>query len=339
MKNPATRRDVARFAALSFAAPWLAIPQQGAAQEPLRVEDEVWRDEARKRDVPMRIRWPRIDAATSASTPVIVYSHGLGGSRGGGSVWGEAWAQAGFVVLHMQHAGSDTPAVRNAVARGSLSEAFAPEQHLARFADVKFVLDEVDRRQRAGQGNWVRVRAQGAGMAGHSFGAGTTLGMARRGFAGAASIDEPRFAAFIAFSPAMTGPGDPRQLLASATRPILTLTGSLDGDVIGNGATPEARAAVFDQLPAGNKAGLVLQDADHMTFGGNSASGLVERNLTRTGMRRPAASVAQETQHHKLVAQITTDWWQAHLRGHTQATARLAERPRGLAVGDVWRRG
>ena len=65
------------------------------------VEDQIWRDEARQRDVPVRLRWPAQGApAGQTALPVLLFSHGLGGTRAGGSVWGEAWAQAGFLVVH-----------------------------------------------------------------------------------------------------------------------------------------------------------------------------------------------------------------------------------------------
>ena len=38
----------------------------------------------------------------NAALPVVLFSHGLGGTRDGGAVWGEAWAAADFVVVHLQ---------------------------------------------------------------------------------------------------------------------------------------------------------------------------------------------------------------------------------------------
>ena len=65
------------------------------------VEDQIWRDEARQRNVPVRLRWPAQCAPErQAGLPVLLFSHGLGGMRAGGSVWGDAWAQAGFAVVH-----------------------------------------------------------------------------------------------------------------------------------------------------------------------------------------------------------------------------------------------
>ena len=73
--------------------------------------DEVWTDAARQRAVPVRLRWP--DASRHAGPwPVVLFSHGLGGTRDGGAVWAAAWAAAGFAVVQLQHPGSDLDAVR-----------------------------------------------------------------------------------------------------------------------------------------------------------------------------------------------------------------------------------
>jgi hypothetical protein len=98
--------------------------------------------------------------------------------------------------------------------------------------------------------------------------------------------------------------------------------------VAGTDATPERRAAVFDALPAGNKAQLVLQDADHMTFAGQTgrAVEIVPREQVTRNLQ-PA--------HHALVASITSDWWRATLMGDAAARTRLAAPP-GLGQGDTW---
>ena len=93
-----------------------AMSLTGLAAAPTAV-DETWIDERRNREVPVKVRWPAETASTLAGgLPVILFSHGLGGTREGGEVWGRAWAAAGFVVVHLQHPGSDLAAVR-AVAR------------------------------------------------------------------------------------------------------------------------------------------------------------------------------------------------------------------------------
>jgi predicted dienelactone hydrolase len=310
------------------------LPAAGA--DDVSFKDEIWTDAARDRALPVRLRWPAMTgAAPPGGWPVVLFSHGLGGTREGGEIWGQAWAAAGLVVVHLQHPGSDLAAVR-AVARNfsdqmGLRRAAGPQQLLARLQDVGFVLDEIARRQQAGDGRWAQVRAGQVGMSGHSFGAHTTLGMAGQAYAGHPGITEPRLAAFVAFSPSPPVVGDPVRAFARITRPTLCLTGTRDDDVVGNGSTPERRASVFDALPAGHKAMLVLQEADHMSFGGQTG---------RAVEIIPRAPVTRTLQggHHALVAAITTDWWRARLLGDAGALARLVA-PQGLGDGDRWRTG
>lgn len=289
----------------------------------LEVADETWSDAARGRDLPVRIRWPILTG--NAPVKVILFSHGLGGSRFGGSVWGQAWAAAGFTVIHIQHPGSDTPAVRS-----SWREAMSPAQLVNRLGDVKFVLDEMVRRKAEGIQKWRSIDPQGVGMSGHSFGAHTTLGMAGQSYPGFAGVNESRLAAFIALSPTLP-PANERSAFAEVKRPILCITGTLDSDVVGNGASPDRRRAVFGALPQGSKAMLILSDADHMTFAGQNG---------RTLEIRPRLAISREKEaaHHELVATISTNWWRSMLN-HDEAADVALKIPAGLDPKDEWLRG
>ena len=169
------------------------------------------------------------------------------------------------------------------------------------------------------------------GVAGHSFGAHTTLGAGGQSYPGHPGIREPRIAALIALSPTLPATGDAARAFAAVTRPTLCITGTRDDDVVGNGASPDQRAAVFGALPGGSKAMLLLKDADHMTFGGitGRAAGILPRESVTTQL---------QPQHHALVARISTDWWRAHLMEDAQAKARL-HKPMGLAELDTWQTG
>jgi len=128
--------------------------------------------------------------------------------------------------------------------------------------------------------------------------------------------------------------------LGAITRPLLCLSGSLDGDPLGD-ATNHARAtggdwrrAVYDALPPGDKAELWLDGADHRVFGGMDLEHLPPRLR-----QRPAAAVAQTARHQALIAAATTDWWRAQLLGDAAARERLARPPATLGAQDDWRRG
>ena len=172
------------------------------------------------------------------------------------------------------------------------------------------------------------MRPEQVGLCGHSFGAHTTLGMAGQRYPGFEGVTESRLASFIAFSPSLPAVGDARPAFERITRPLLCITGTLDSDVVGVGATPERRRAVFDALPPGRKAQLVLMEADHMTFAGQTG---------RAVEIVPREQITRDLQpaHHALVAALTTDWWRATLLDAAAARARLAA-PQGLNSGDSW---
>jgi predicted dienelactone hydrolase len=298
-----------------------------AAAGAVAVRDEDWADEVRRRRLPLRLRLPQ----GAGPHPVLLFSHGLGGSRDAGTWWGEAWAAAGYAVVHLQHPGSDTAAVLEQGMRGAMQ----PEQLLARTQDVRFVIDELTRRKAAGRPEYQSLKLDAIGLAGHSFGARTVFALAGERFPVVEQLPpEPRIRAFIAFSPSSAAQAR-RQPLAEVfgqvRGPLLCVTGTLDGDVVGIGETPFSRQQPFDHLPPGDKYLWVLQDADHMTFGGQA---FVERFIVARG--RAQAARDGQSRHRRLIERVTTRFWDAYLSQDVAAQAELKQ-PDGLAPGDVWR--
>ena len=225
MHIPLTRRLWCSAAAAVLA----GLHRAARAAPPL---DGAWTDRARGRSVPWRLRLP----SQPGPWPLVLYSHGLGGNRESAAVWGQAWADAGVAVLHLQHPGSDTETLRSGMA--ALRAAASAAQLLARVHDVRHALDEVERQVRAGAEPWCSLRLDAVGLAGHSFGAQTTQAVAGQRFAVAVnpphsldSLDrsipldlaDARLRAFIALSP--SSPRDGRMTVAQAfgaiTRPFL----------------------------------------------------------------------------------------------------------------------
>ena len=310
-------------AAASAASPWLH------AQDAALLQDEVWTDAARGRDVPALLRWP-----TGGARPqgVVIFSHGVGGRRTGAEVWGKAWADAGLLVVHLQHPGSDNVAMKGGF--NALRKAMAPEQLIARVTDVKFAIDEIARKQAAksgtGRTSWADVPLQRLALAGHSLGARTTQAIAGQTYpkAGSFSPVDARVKAFIAMSPALGKDATTAQAtseLKAITRPILLVSGSLDGEVLNNGETVASRRQVYDCLPAGNKALLYLNGADHLTFAGIEK--VIPSNFL---MKREASTLASEVAHQRTTALVTAAWLKARLLGQAMPA------PAGLGQGDVW---
>src|ERR1700744_4715141 len=104
---------IAVFAAslLSLKSP--AAPTEPAfvsATNPVAIVRYDWFDARRQRAVPVKIYYPRTGAGPF---PVIIFSHGLGGSREGYEYLGQYWAAHGYVSVHVQHPGSDDGLWRN----------------------------------------------------------------------------------------------------------------------------------------------------------------------------------------------------------------------------------
>lgn len=79
--------------------------------------EQDWTDTARSRTLPVRIYLP--DGAPGPR-PVIVWSHGLGGNRNAGEMWGRHWASYGYISVHLQHPGSDESVWRGEIKDGDM---------------------------------------------------------------------------------------------------------------------------------------------------------------------------------------------------------------------------
>lgn len=234
--------------------------------------DGVLRDPARQRDIPVRVRLPE---GASAPAPTILFSHGLGGGLEAGTSFAEAWARSGYLVIHLQHPGSDT-AVWQGGGASALIKAANRRELDARLADMRFVAGTV------GSGRMVGACPLSAGdpgriaAAGHSFGAVTVMNLARA----AAPADRSPFRAVIALSP--QSPGNRAGLAPAAfgriSVPVMTATGSRDGSPLAGQLSlehmTEARAAAFRALaPSATGSahvGLWVAGATHADFSGGS---------------------------------------------------------------------
>ena len=141
--SPARRRLL--LAALAVALlPGAAGADVATDEDRYRVLEFDWQDTARERAVPVRLYLPR-SASRAQPVPLVVFSHGIGGSRAGYSYLGRHWAGQGFASLHLQHVGSD-----RSVWFGNpfglparLHDAAQEGEVLARVGDLRFALDRL----------------------------------------------------------------------------------------------------------------------------------------------------------------------------------------------------
>lgn len=265
-------------------------------------------DAKRKRDIPIRVYLP----ATTSPAPVILFSHGLGGSREGSSFLGKHWASRGYVAVFLQHPGSDESVwmdTKPAERMRAMQRAANGENLRLRTDDVPAVLNQLTR-WNGEKGHPVagRMDLKHVGMSGHSFGAVTTQAVSGQAmFGGQAVLTDPRIQAAAVFSPSERRGGDVKKEFGTVKIPWLLMTGTEDVAPIGN-IDVASRLSVYPALPPGDKYELVLDGAQHSVFSD-------PRPFSDAGKRNP--------NHKKAILALTTAFWDAYLRNDAGAKSWL----------------
>ncbi|MBS3763596.1 MAG: dienelactone hydrolase [Planctomycetes bacterium] len=282
----------------------LAVPDDAET----KTIDMSINDKKRDRKIPIRVYMP----AGKTPAPIVLFSHGLGGSREGCSYLGKHWSARGYVAVFLQHPGSDTSVWKGKPAHkrmAALKKAANARNFKHRVKDVVCVLDRLEKWDNTvdhtlgGRLDFGRV-----GMSGHSFGAVTTQAVSGQVFWFRKRFSDSRIKAAIMMSPSPPhGGGDPNKAFRKVKRPWMLMTGTKDTAEIGD-TDVEDRLSVFPALPAGDKYQLVLHNAEHSAF--------TEKALWRdTGERNP--------NHHRAILALSTAFWDTYLRGDKKARAWL----------------
>ncbi len=257
-----------------------ALPSEAASasasapSSAAQILDLDWQDEHRQRAVPVRLYWPA-QAAAGQAVPLVMFSHGIGGSRRGYSYLGSYWASQGVAALHVQHVGSDRALWSGNPLQliGRLQGAAQEDEALNRVQDMRFALDQLLASTYGAQ-----IRRDAIVAAGHSYGANTTLllagaQVARQGRV--LDLAEPRLRAAIVISaPPFYGESDPQRILAGVRVPTLHVTATEDVIRIPGYYSPASdRLQVFEATGGPAKALAVFQGGSHSIFTDRSGTG------------------------------------------------------------------
>lgn len=265
-------------------------------------------DESRDREIPLLIYLPE----SQQPRPVILFSHGLGGSRFAAGYLGEHWSSRGYVGVFMQHHGSDSSILQGVPADqvlAVLDAAGSAVNTIARIEDVSAVIDQLEiwndssTHELSGRMDLNRI-----GMSGHSYGARTTQAVSGEDITwiGPDTRDR-RIKAAMPLSPSSPKGASPEAVFAGAVIPWLVMTGTHDTAIVGN-TTVEDRLAVYPALPAGGKYQLVFFEGEHHAFSDG---------------RLRADQNPRNPNHHPAIMSLSTAFWDAWLLGYPDARSWL----------------
>lgn len=272
--------------------------------------DLQWTDALRPdgpREVLARFYLPVVmkgsETATSGQpVPLVVFSHGIGGSREGYTYIGKHLAANGIAALHVQHEGSDRSLwfgnPMQIVSR--LQLAANDREAIARTQDVRFALDQV----LASTEFKSRLDATRISAAGHSYGANTTLllvGARIQRDSQVLDLADPRIgSAIIISAPPFYGQVDLQAIVGGISVPNLHITA--EGDEIkipGYYSAAKDRVEIFEATAAEQRSVIktlaVFSDGSHSMFtdrlgtGGDTLNPLVKkatRDLIMAFLRR-----------------------------------------------------
>lgn len=277
--------------------------------EVTEVSDLVLHDARRNKDLHVRILYP----VQAGRYPVIVFSHGAGGSQTCCDSLTRHWASYGYITIQPTHDdsamlrrnnGEETvrfpQAVRDALKKPALWQ--------SRPQDISFVLDSLGALEHRIPGLTGKVDAEHIGVGGHSMGSYTA-----EAIAGAlvdlpahsqANFQDPRVKAVVCLSP--QGPGQFGLTERSFNRislPYLGVTGSLDS--LGPVASPAWHKTPFDRSVAGDKYHVFIRGADHMSF--------ISARTVSTARAPQSRAILDYTNSATLA------FWDAYLKGDKNA--------------------
>lgn len=276
--TPSSRRYFIRLTAALAAGAAAAWPLRAADDaRPFETLDFDWADVARQRPVPVRLHLPQ----AARPVPLVVFSHGIGGSRRGYSWLGQHLARHGVACLHLQHVGSDRQlwsagSVWNLI--GRLQDAAQDREAIARVQDLRFALDTLLTSDLAARFDDQRIVAGG-----HSYGANTTLLASGARVQRSSSLVEFRDdrvrAAIVISAPPFYGEAEPRRVLQSVTVPSLHVTATEDIIRIpGYYSGADDRVAVFEAIGSARKWLAMYEGGSHSMFTDRAGTGGVTLN-------------------------------------------------------------
>jgi len=243
------------------------------AVEPVRVliKRGEWIDESRNsRPVKYKIYYP--DIQTDKPLPVIIWSHGLGGTQDGAGYIARFLASHGYIHVNIGHEGTNDSLWRGKPGHpwDNIRKANIPWADVQnRYLDVPYAIEKLKQEEMP-----VTLDFDRLGMSGHSFGALTTQIIAGQltGNPHPEDFSDHRFKCALAYSPVpnIRIPRPAKEVYSPIALPMMHLSGTEDHSPL-DGNIQEGRDEIFEYAGQNGvmQVSIVLDKADHMVFNGS----------------------------------------------------------------------
>lgn len=278
-------------------------------------------DTKRQRTLPAKIYMP---ATLDQPAPVVIFSHGLGGSREAAPYLGRYWADHGYIGVFIQHPGSDESFWKPGLAGLSGNPGGKPTRELLmpkfkqqltnpmhavnRAQDVHFVIDKLTELNNVDRDLKGKLDLGKLAIAGHSFGSWTALTASGQAIVSRSgetiASGDPRIKAAIYLSPTAPNQKSNLQTVYGGIKiPGLHFTGTKDNSPVNNTKAEDRRIA-FDNIRNSDQYLIILNNADHMVFG--------------AGRHRRVGGHDDENQQ-SIVQNVSTKFLDAYLKSDKKA--------------------
>jgi predicted dienelactone hydrolase len=264
------------------------------------VEGE-WKDPSRdSRSVLWKCYLP---AEAKKPVPVVIYSHGGGGTRDTNAMLGRHLASHGFASLHLQHVGSDDRALR--ANPHSLKAVNDPKASEPRFRDIAFVAKQLRSGEQLGELKG-RLDVERLGIAGHSYGGLTcqvVAGQQIQGYDHKLSVPELKGAFILSPSPPRGAYGEAATSFQKMLMPMFSLTGTADSPPDKSFPAKDRRVP-YDRTSNVDQWLLVLDGASHFTLSG-------QEKLPAVAAKLPGMEADPKlAENHACIRAAAVAFWQ-----------------------------
>jgi len=299
----------------------LAYKLQPGPYEVIAIEESVLHDADRDKDLALRLYVP--DA--TERFPVIIFSHGGGGSGDGYEELGRHWASHGYVCIHPTHADSlEARGLRWEIGpvREMMRDVLTnPEGWKNRAADISFIIDAFSEIETTTPDVLGKMDYDRIGVGGHSFGAYTSQVVGGStiippGSGELISYRDERVSCILPLSPqGAEQMGLHEDSWEDLTLPTMIMSGSEDKGALGQ--PPEWRMTPFQRAPEGDKYCVFIEGANHFSFVGPQGTLLLR-------YMRQDVDAAEQASIFEYVKIASIAFWDAYLKGDQAALDYLA---------------